>query len=165
MRYVFVALGLTGLLVLGLLRGVTAGFSQLEDDLIRVIGPGRTRVGGTEFHGPPRLKIDSSRTPGSWWQGGATLAFRLTADVALHPRSLELWSATDHDADGHVAGFEWTRLCAVPAAESAGQFVADLPPTHVNATACAYRIVVRYRDREPWSQRWFQQDLTYDDVE
>jgi len=166
MKYLFVALALTALLAAGLLRGLTAGFAQVEDDLLRLFGPGRTRRYCTEITGGGHwLKLACATTPGSWWQGGETRACTLTTDAALRPQSLELWSAADLDADGHLLAVEWTCLRAAPAVESPGQAVAELPPTHVDADADAYRVVVRYHDREPWSQGACRLGLTFDEVE
>ena len=153
-RYLVLALGLTALLVFALARAVTTSVAQLGDDVARVFGPGRTRFGGSEFPQAPRLKLANACTPDSWWLGGETVSFTLTTDAILHPTALELYSATDRDDDSHGTASDWALLCAVPVAESLGQALATIPPTHVRSTAVAYRVVVQFRDDKPWWKEW-----------
>ena len=167
-RYVLLALGLTALAAVALSRALTKGIAQLEDDVVRVFGAGRTRFGGTEARESESpqaryLRIDSTSTPDSWWQGGTTVSYALATSATLRPVSFELYSATDHNSDGHVAAFEWTLLRTEPISVSSGEAVASIPPTHIESDAAAYRVVVRFYDGQPTGQARCRPDLTYDD--
>ena len=92
-----------------------------------------------------------------------TVSFALTVDPATRPRMLELYSAEDGDADGHVAAFEWTLLHSARVTERRGEAVAAIPRTHIAAEAAAYRAVVRFHDGAPYWDGWSRRDLTYAD--
>jgi hypothetical protein len=142
------------------------GVDAFVDGAARVIGPGRTKVGGVEFpaqSGYPAFQLETRRTPESWWKGGDTVAFTLKIDAVRYLKSFNLYSAEDVDDNGRVDPSEWTLLCTGSIDESSGITVATIGATHVGRGSVAYRVVTDDRQCGIWYRQWARLDLKFFD--
>jgi hypothetical protein len=97
------------------------------------------------------------------WRGEGNIALTLAIDPRPRSKSTQLHSSSDFDDDHHVTVLEWTLLPIAPASASFDEAVARNLPTHSDPGSTIYKVSVKCCEKEPWSERWRQPSLSYND--